>query len=252
MSCNGCRVLRKGCSENCSLRPSLQWIKSPDSQANATVFLAKFYGRAGLINLINAGPQHLRPAIFRSLLYEACGRIINPVNGSVGLMCSGNWQRCQDAVESVLKGSTIMQVPINSDDDNNSTDQIVPLKGCDIRHVSKYNSTNSDNQQVKTRNGRLKRKGSTFDSAASASVEVEAAEEYLLKNQPPLKFSITGWDQFEEREDEMIKRSQSHDSFSVETVEPTLLVNRVDPVKLEEDGDLLGLDLTLGLMSPTG
>ncbi|TMW84821.1 hypothetical protein EJD97_024307 [Solanum chilense] len=252
MSCNGCRVLRKGCSENCSLRPSLQWIKSPDSQANATVFLAKFYGRAGLINLINAGPQHLRPAIFRSLLYEACGRIINPVNGSVGLMCSGNWQRCQDAVESVLKGSTIMQVPINNDDDNNSTDQIVPLKGCDIRHVTKNNSTNSDNQQVKTRNGRLKRKGSTLDSAASASAEVEAAEEYLLKNQPPLKFSITGWDQFEEIEDEMIKRATSHDSFSVETVEPTLLVNRVDPVKLEEDGDLLGLDLTLGLMSPTG
>ncbi|XP_049403238.1 LOB domain-containing protein 42-like [Solanum stenotomum] len=255
MSCNGCRVLRKGCSENCSLRPSLQWIKSPDSQANATVFLAKFYGRAGLINLINAGPDHLRPAIFRSLLYEACGRIINPVNGSVGLMCSGNWQRCQDAVESVLKGSTIMQVPINNDDDNNNnnnnnTDQIVPLKGCDIRHVSKNNSTNSDNQQVKTRNGRLKRKG-TFDSVASASAEAEAAEEYLLKNQPPLKFSITGWDQFEEIDDELIKRAPSHDSFSVETVEPTLLVNRVDPVKLEEDGDHVGLELTLGLMSPT-
>ncbi|KAG5603836.1 hypothetical protein H5410_025328 [Solanum commersonii] len=217
MSCNGCRVLRKGCSENCSLRPSLQWIQSPDSQANATVFLAKFYGRAGLINLINAGPDHLRPEIFRSLLYEACGRIINPVNGSVGLMCSGNWQRCQDAVESVLKGSTIMQ----------------------------NNSTNSDNQQVKiTRNGRLKRKG-TFDSA-----EAEAAEEYLLKNQPPLKFSITGWDQFEEIDDELIKRAPSHDSFSVETVELTLLVNRVDPVKLEEDGDHVGLELTLGLMSP--
>lgn len=61
MSCNGCRVLRKGCSENCSIRPCLQWIKSPESQANATVFLAKFYGRAGLMNLINAGPEHLRP-----------------------------------------------------------------------------------------------------------------------------------------------------------------------------------------------
>lgn len=61
MSCNGCRILRKGCSENCSIRPCLQWIKSPESQANATVFLAKFYGRAGLMNLINAGPEHLRP-----------------------------------------------------------------------------------------------------------------------------------------------------------------------------------------------
>jgi len=63
MSCNGCRVLRKGCSENCSIRPCLQWIKSAESQANATVFLAKFYGRAGLMNLLNTGPDHLRPGI---------------------------------------------------------------------------------------------------------------------------------------------------------------------------------------------
>ncbi|XP_020088069.1 LOW QUALITY PROTEIN: LOB domain-containing protein 41-like [Ananas comosus] len=98
MSCNGCRVLRKGCSEACSIRPCLQWIRSPDSQANATVFLAKFYGRAGLINLLNAGPDHLRPGIFRSLLYEACGRILNPIYGSVGLLWSGSWQLCQEAV----------------------------------------------------------------------------------------------------------------------------------------------------------
>lgn len=67
MSCNGCRVLRKGCGDNCSIRPCLQWIKSPDSQAHATVFLAKFYGRAGLMNLINAGPEHLRPGTVPSL-----------------------------------------------------------------------------------------------------------------------------------------------------------------------------------------
>lgn len=70
MSCNGCRVLRKGCSEDCSIRPCLQWIKSPESQANATVFLAKFYGRAGLMNLINAGPENLRPGnYYYSLLF---------------------------------------------------------------------------------------------------------------------------------------------------------------------------------------
>ncbi|XP_074573434.1 LOB domain-containing protein 40-like [Curcuma longa] len=86
MSCNGCRVLRKGCGDACSIRPCLQWIKSPDAQANATVFLAKFYGRAGLMNLIGAAPDHLRPAVFRSLLYEACGRIVNPIYGSVGLL----------------------------------------------------------------------------------------------------------------------------------------------------------------------
>ncbi|CAN0918646.1 LOB domain-containing protein 41 [Linum grandiflorum] len=133
MSCNGCRVLRKGCSDNCSIRPCLQWIKSPDSQAHATVFLAKFYGRAGLMNLINAGPDHLRPAIFRSLLYEACGRIVNPIYGSVGLLWSGSWHLCQAAVEAVLKGDPI--TPINSE--TAFTGQGPPFKAYDIRHVTK-------------------------------------------------------------------------------------------------------------------
>ncbi|XP_038899244.1 LOB domain-containing protein 40 [Benincasa hispida] len=152
MSCNGCRVLRKGCSENCSIRPCLQWIKTPESQANATVFLAKFYGRAGLMNLINAGPDHLRPAIFRSLLYEACGRIVNPIYGSVGLLWSGSWQLCQAAVEAVLKGAPI--TPINSE--TAATADGPPLKAYDIRHVSKdENSVASNdteaNRRVKTR-----------------------------------------------------------------------------------------------------
>ncbi|CAO2200542.1 unnamed protein product [Urochloa humidicola] len=111
MSCNGCRVLRKGCSDACTIRPCLQWIKTPEAQANATVFLAKFYGRAGLLNLLAAAPaDHLRPAVFRSLLYEACGRIVNPVYGSVGLLWSGQWQACQAAVEAVLKGDPVVQV----------------------------------------------------------------------------------------------------------------------------------------------
>ena len=110
ISCNGCRSLRKGCSDDCSIRPCLDWIKSEDSQANATVFLAKFYGRAGLLNLINGGPEHLRPAIFRSLLYEACGRLINPIYGSVGLLWSGKWQLCQEAVEAILRGDPISLV----------------------------------------------------------------------------------------------------------------------------------------------
>lgn len=133
MSCNGCRVLRKGCSDDCNIRPCLQWIKSPESQANATVFLAKFYGRAGLMNLVSAGPEHLRPAIFRSLLYEACGRIVNPIYGSVGLLWSGRWQMCQDAVEAALKGSPIVQVASDAEE----TTHAPPLKAYDIRHVSK-------------------------------------------------------------------------------------------------------------------
>lgn len=114
MSCNGCRVLRKGCSESCVLRPCLEWIDTAQSQANATAFLAKFYGRTGLINLISNGPQCSRPALFRSLLYEACGRIMNPIHGSVGLLWSGNWALCQAGVESILQGNIPNPLNINS------------------------------------------------------------------------------------------------------------------------------------------
>lgn len=134
MSCNGCRVLRKGCSDSCTIRPCLEWIKSPESQANATVFLAKFYGRAGLLNLINNGPDHLRPAIFRSLMYEACGRIVNPIYGSVGLLWSGSWHLCQAAVEAVLSGAPVVQIPSET---AVASPLPPPLKGCDIRHVGK-------------------------------------------------------------------------------------------------------------------
>ncbi|XP_062180679.1 LOB domain-containing protein 42-like [Phragmites australis] len=135
LSCNGCRVLRKGCNEACTIRTCLQWIKSPEAQANATVFLAKFYGRAGLMNLINAGPDNLRPAIFRSLLYEACGRIVNPIYGSVGLLWSGNWHMCQAAVEAVLKGAPIVQ--ISSEAAAASPTPAHLHKAYDIRHFSK-------------------------------------------------------------------------------------------------------------------
>ncbi|KAL4363499.1 hypothetical protein GQ457_04G006480 [Hibiscus cannabinus] len=174
MSCNGCRVLRKGCSESCSIRPCLQWIHSSDSQANATLFLAKFYGRAGLLNLIEAGPQNLRPAIFRSLLYEACGRVVNPVYGSIGMLWSGNWTECQAAVEAVLKGSTITQTSSLESLEVEEEQPISPLKTYDIRHVSK-DTKPADNDKVKTRSrARFKRsstrnKRQVLDSPSSES-----------------------------------------------------------------------------------
>lgn len=143
MSCNGCRVLRKGCSESCILRPCLQWIDTSEAQGHATVFVAKFFGRAGLMSFISAVPESQRPcmfsfllsflliftvsffyswfnlglsrflypALFQSLLFEACGRTVNPVNGAVGLLWTGNWHVCQAAVDTVLRGGTLR--PIN-------------------------------------------------------------------------------------------------------------------------------------------
>ncbi|KAJ1291686.1 hypothetical protein BS78_02G335000 [Paspalum vaginatum] len=111
MSCNGCRVLRKGCSEDCVLRPCLQWIQGAEAQGHATVFVAKFFGRAGLMSFLTAVPEPQRPAVFQSLLYEAAGRTINPVSGAVGLLAAGSWQLCLAAVETVLRGGGIRPLP---------------------------------------------------------------------------------------------------------------------------------------------
>lgn len=110
MSCNGCRVLRKGCTSNCVLRPCLDWIATPEAQGNATLFVSKFFGRSDLISFISAVPLHKRPALFQSLLFEACGRTINPVNGAVGLLSTGNWHVCQAAVQTVLAGGTLTPI----------------------------------------------------------------------------------------------------------------------------------------------
>ncbi|KAF7817444.1 LOB domain-containing protein 38-like [Senna tora] len=117
MSCNGCRVLRKRCSDECVLRSCLQWIHSPAAQAHATLFLAKFFGRTDLISFISSVPLTTRPALFQSLLYEACGRTVNPVNGSVGLLWTGNWHVCQAAVETILAGGVLQPMLDQSSSD---------------------------------------------------------------------------------------------------------------------------------------
>ncbi|KAL7593437.1 LOB domain-containing protein 37 [Lactuca sativa] len=111
MSCNGCRILRKGCNENCILRQSLCAIESAQAQANATLFVAKFFGRAGLMSFLSSVPEHQRPGLFQSLLFEACGRTVNPVNGAVGLLWTGNWHVCESAVATVLRGGSIHPMP---------------------------------------------------------------------------------------------------------------------------------------------
>ncbi|KAG5543636.1 hypothetical protein RHGRI_016403 [Rhododendron griersonianum] len=118
MSCNGCRALRKGCSQSCILRPCLDWIDSPQAQSNATLFISKFFGRSDLMSLIAAVPEKNRPgnlpsetlALFQSLLFEACGRTVNPVNGAIGLLSTGNWHICQLAVSTVLSGGTLRPI----------------------------------------------------------------------------------------------------------------------------------------------
>ncbi|KAI6677039.1 hypothetical protein NL676_037835 [Syzygium grande] len=262
MSCNGCRVLRKGCSDDCIIRPCLQWIKSADSQANATVFLAKFYGRAGLINLINAGPPHLRPgtapslpsasdvnfqhptrvifldflffsffderaAVFRSLLYEACGRIINPIYGSVGLLWSGNWGQCQAAVDAVLKGSShIMRHPSLDSGSTPATSQpLPPLKAYDIRHFPKAGGS-QDLHRVRAQNP-FKRPRLDADPKPDGRLYLEAS--YTTSPEDDSVFSV------ETLEAEPEGGSQPSRSLAI------------DGQDRESDDDRIALELTLGV-----
>uniref|UniRef100_A0A803N179 LOB domain-containing protein n=1 Tax=Chenopodium quinoa TaxID=63459 RepID=A0A803N179_CHEQI len=78
---------------------------------NATVFVSKFFGRSSLFYLLESAPRALRPAVFRSLLYEACGRTINPVSGVVGLLFTGNCNLCESAVDIVFKGGVLKPIP---------------------------------------------------------------------------------------------------------------------------------------------
>lgn len=238
MSCNGCRVLRKGCSETCSIRPCLQWIKNPESQANATVFLAKFYGRAGLMNLINAGPEHLRPDIFRSLLYEACGRIVNPIYGSVGLLWSGSWQLCQSAVESVLKGLPIVSIP----SETVASTPAPPLKGYDIRHVSKESGGfPAELHKVGKCRTRFKRSGADpkTRSVALAQAATTPAPASPESSGMHWCYAAPAWSH-----ESAGSRPENESMFSVETVEASH-VSQGEP-NLSEEGEI-GLQLTLGL-----
>ncbi|CAD5173944.1 LOB domain-containing protein 41-like [Musa acuminata AAA Group] len=247
MSCNGCRVLRKGCSENCSIRPCLQWIKSPESQANATVFLAKFYGRAGLMNLINAGPDHLRPAIFRSLLYEACGRIVNPIYGSVGLLWSGSWQLCQAAVEAVLKGAPIVQIPY----EKAASTPAPPLKAYDIRHVSKDSAAAAaraaeELHKVNKPRSRFKRSGAKTARPDTPLPEFQRARSHESAashaTEPGPSAAAAGGEDAECRENESMA--------SADTAEEASHVSQGEPQRAEEaeqeEGEI-SLELTLGL-----
>ncbi|KAF3438562.1 hypothetical protein FNV43_RR21325 [Rhamnella rubrinervis] len=247
LSCNGCRVLRKGCNDSCPIRPCLQWIKSSESQSNATLFLAKFYGRAGLLNLINAGPPHLRPATFKSLLYDACGRIVNPVHGSTGLLWSGNWHLCQAAVEAVLSGAPIMPVSCELAVSSMSP----PLKACDIRHVSRdENSADSARLHKVQSRRRFKRSGAKRKPKVELKSETEFVTESAMGDDSA-RVSCSGTASRDTGSTRHPSRGGDSggeadtDSGSVETVEASLAKPKPKPDS-EAGGSDVELELTLG------
>ncbi|KAL1356747.1 hypothetical protein HN51_008740 [Arachis hypogaea] len=233
LSCNGCRVLRKGCNLECPIKPCLNWIKSPESQSNATLFLAKFYGRAGLLNLLTAGDPKIRPAIFKSLLYEACGRIVNPVFGSTGLLSTGSWHLCEAAVEAVLSGA-----PIRQQDASDGGGQL--LNPSDIRHVVKRGKSCSSDHVLKPRKSQFKRRAEKSKPEPEPEVELdqgvaELVVEACVVNELDDSASPDSGSGLSEHVSVVVGGGAEADSGSIESVNPA----RADDGELE-------LELTLG------
>ncbi|KAL7245380.1 hypothetical protein ACSBR2_000664 [Camellia fascicularis] len=60
---------------------------------------------AAVISSISSPPSPI--VVDLSLLFEACGRTVNTVNGALGLLLTRNWNICEAAVETVLAGGTL-------------------------------------------------------------------------------------------------------------------------------------------------
>lgn len=71
----------------------------------------------------------------------------------MGLLWSGNWQLCQTAVEAVLKGAPVIQIPPETTDETANPIPMPLLKAFDIRHVSRDHKTQQvDLHKVKVAN----------------------------------------------------------------------------------------------------
>lgn len=86
--------------------------------------------------------MHNFSVVFRSLLYEASGRLINPTYGALGLFWAGEWSRCEVAIEVVLTGSDINEVIVIDGTISLTTlmaeNYVIPVPTTyDIRHVVK-------------------------------------------------------------------------------------------------------------------
>lgn len=185
-------------------------------------------------------------AIFRSLLYEACGRIVNPIYGSAGLLWSGSWNLCQSAVEAVLSGSPISQISAESAACTTSP----PLKACDIRHVSKDEnsaaSAGKDLHKVKTQ-GKFKRTAKNPKvRAESPDVDDAARVMWSWSHKDELVGSPSRDSGLSQHIEPPSRGGEcgDADSGSVETVEASLA--KTDDERVTDRSDV-ELELTLGL-----
>jgi hypothetical protein len=176
--------------------------------------------------------------------------MVNPVYGSVGLLWSGNWQLCQDAVENVLRGVPIAQPPP-------AATAVPPLKTCDIRHVARrsdnhggdiHGVANSSRGQFKRRVAQRWARSDTaielvFSRPASAMlVDVRQALplSWAPAGKPSQEYSVS--------HDAVPETDSNSNTVSVDTVEVSHVSQSEPEAPREIDGREVGLDLELGLL----
>ncbi|XP_022884268.1 LOB domain-containing protein 37-like [Olea europaea var. sylvestris] len=89
---------------------------------------------------ISSVPDNQRPDVFQSLLLEAAGRTVNPMNGALGLLWTGNWHVCQAAVETVLQRGALRSIPEFLSDSSLEHDNISECTDMFKLQQSKLNS----------------------------------------------------------------------------------------------------------------
>lgn len=177
---------------------------------------------------------YLIAEIFRSLLYDACGRLVNPVYGSAGLLWSGNWQLCQNAVEAVLRGDPITQT-IAIDAADAEVNNGPPLKAYDIRHVPKDENNSINHHRVKNR-FRFKR---TAGKELNRSISRDASFGHHLQA------VMNG--EGGSRETECLMTAEMAEGSASFRAEPEWFVPEEDNNVAEAESEEIELDLTLSV-----
>ena len=147
--------------------------------------------------MLTIGFGNLCTALFQSLLFEACGRTVNPVNGAVGLLGTGNWNVCQAAVETVLRGGVLRPIPEYSvdfpaeeSDDASDTNNIDFFGSRDLHIARQKPAADLDLRLTQefsarmTAGGRVKRREETssLNSDESETTSLESGSAYHQKN----------------------------------------------------------------------
>lgn len=143
---------------------------------------------------------------------------MNPIFGSVGLLWSGTWSLCHNAVEAVLNGAPITPMSSDSAECNDGP----PLKAYDIRHVSKEDNNNnlSGSKEIHRVRTRCRFKKSSGGAKPSRKFDVDSGHD---------------------------DSSLSHQSEAIGAGEVASITRRDEPGwERAEDGEV-ELELTLGL-----